>query len=61
MIVLVDGDRHGDGYITPMQIGSYFYQPEGFLSSQTPHYMNFQGLIGPINNNKVKHLYNLQQ
>ena len=59
-MILVDGDRHGEDYITPMQIGFYFYQSSIFLTKSTPHYMILQELIGQLNNHKMNHLHNLQ-
>ena len=55
-MVLVDGDRHGKGYVTPIVVNAneiLFLPPGCFLSKSSPHYMILQGLIGQLNNHKV--------
>ena len=62
-MVLVDGDRHGKGYVTPIVVNAneiLFLPIRRFLSKSSPHYMFLRGLIGQLNNHKVSHLHNLQ-
>ena len=63
VMVLVDGDCHGKGYVTPIVVNAneiLFLPIRVFLSKSSPHYMILQGLIGQLNNHKVNHLHNLQ-
>ena len=62
-MVLVDSDRHGKGYVTPIVVNAneiLFLPIRVFFSKSSPHYMILQGLIGQLNNHKVNHLHNLQ-
>ena len=62
-VVLVDSDRHGKGYVTPIvvNVNEILFLPiRSFLSKSSPHYMILQGLIGQLNNHKVNHLHNIQ-
>ena len=62
-MVLVDGDRHGKGYVTPIVVNAneiLFLPIRGFLSKSSPHYIILQALIGQLKNHKVNHLHNLQ-
>ena len=60
-MVHVDGDRHGEGYVTPIVVNANEILPiRRFLSKSSPHYMILQGLIGQLNNHKVNNLHNLQ-
>ena len=46
MMVLVDGDRHGKGYVTPIVVNAneiLFLPIRRFLSKSTPHYLRFAG------------------
>ena len=63
MMVLVDGDRHGDGYVTPIvckhyneQTGFWFYLSGVSLSKSTPITWILQRLVGQLS----IHLHNVQ-
>ena len=63
MMVLVDGDRHGDGYVTPIvckhyneQTGFWFYLSGVSLSKSTLITWLLQRLIGQLS----IHLHNVQ-
>ena len=64
LMVLVDGDRHGKGYVIPIVVNAneILFLPirRFFLSKSSPHYMILQGMIGQLNNHKVNHLHNLE-
>ena len=62
-MVLVDGDHHGKGYVTPIVVNAneiLFLGIRFFLSKSSPNYMILQGLIGQLKNQEVNHLHNLQ-
>ena len=55
-MVLVEGDRHGKGYVTPIVVNAneiLFLPIRVFLSKSSPHYMILQGLIGQFKNHEV--------
>ena len=61
MILLVDGDCHGDGYVTfILNANKILVLPIRFLSKSMSHCMILQGMIGQLNNHKMNHLHNLQ-
>ena len=63
VILLVHGDRHGDGYVTLIVVNEnkiLVLPIRRLFSKSMTHYMILQGMIGQLNSHKVNHLHNLQ-